>query len=104
MKFPSGAVGQIDLSHHANYGYEQRVGVFGAGGVISSDNVPRGNVPTLSSQLFNTRGCSQPPLKHSFPQRYAEGYNLEMGHLIDAVINGENVLVSKDDASILAYI
>ena len=92
MKSPSGAVGQIDLSRHANYGYEQRVEVFGAGGVISSDNVR-----TLSSQLFNTRGCSQPPLKHSFPKRYADGYNLKMGHFIDAIKNVENVLVSKDD-------
>lgn len=56
MKSPSGAVGQIDVSSCYYVGYDQRIEVFGAGGLISIDNVP-----TLSSQLFNTRGCSKPP-------------------------------------------
>ena len=92
MKFPSGIIGQIDLSRHAVYGYDQRIEVFGAGGMITSDNIS-----TLSSQLFNTSGSSQPPLKHSFPQRYAEGYALEMSHFINAVQKKENLRVSKDD-------
>lgn len=92
MKFPSGTIGQIDLSRHAVYGYDQRVEAFGANGMITSENVH-----SLSSQLFNTNGCSRPPLKHSFTQRYADAYILEMGHFIDAIKKRENLLVSKDD-------
>ena len=33
MKFPSGAIVQIDLSRFAAYGYDQRVEVFGEGGM-----------------------------------------------------------------------
>ena len=67
MKFPSGAIGQIDLSRHAVYGYDQRIEVFGAEGMITSDNSP-----ALNSHLFKRSGISQPPLKYSFPQRYAD--------------------------------
>ena len=92
MKFPSGAIGQIDMSRHAVYGYDQRVEVFGSGGMLSSDNVS-----AFSSHLFNSRGCSEPPLKESFPQRYAESYNLEMHHFINTIKKKEALSVSKDD-------
>jgi len=92
MKFPSGIIGQIDLSRHAAYGYDQRIEVFGEDGMITSENVP-----SLSSQLFTTNGSLQPPLKHSFPQRYAEGYILEMSHFIDAIKKKESLRVTKDD-------
>ena len=92
MKFPSGSIGQIDLSRHAVYGYDQRIEVFGTGGMITSENVP-----ALSSQLFTASGSSQPPLKHSFIQRYAESYILEMSHFIDLIKKKENLRITKDD-------
>ncbi|XP_029195475.2 myo-inositol 2-dehydrogenase-like [Acropora millepora] len=92
MKFPSGIIGQIDLSRHAVYGYDQRIEVFGADGMVTSDNVP-----ALNTQLFKTSGSSQSPLKHSFPQRYADGYTEEMNHFINAIRRKESLRVSKDD-------
>lgn len=92
MKFPSGIIGQIDLSRHAVYGYDQRIEVFGADGMVTSDNVP-----ALNTQLFKTDGSSQSPLKHSFPQRYADGYTEEMNHFINAIRRKESLRVSKDD-------
>ena len=92
MKFPSGAIGQIDLSRHAVYGYDQRVEVFGADGMLSSDNVS-----AFSSRHFNSSGYSEPPLKDSFPQRYAEAYVLEVEHLINAIKKKEMLSISKDD-------
>ena len=92
MKFPSGAIGQIDLSRHAVYGYDQRVEVFGADGMLSSDNVS-----AFSSRFFNSSGYSEPPLKDSFPQRYAEAYVLEVEHLINAIKKKEMLSISKDD-------
>ena len=93
MKFPSGAIGQIDLSRHAVYGYDQRIEVFGEEGMITCDNSP-----ALNSQLFKRSGISQPPIKHSFPQRYADSYEKEMSHFINVVKKKGNLRVSKDDA------
>ncbi|XP_068709058.1 myo-inositol 2-dehydrogenase-like isoform X1 [Montipora foliosa] len=92
MKFPSGAMGQIDLSRHAVYGYDQRIEVFGAGGMVTSDNVP-----AFNSKILKTSGNSQASLKYSFSERYANSYMLEMGHFINVVRKKENLLVSKDD-------
>ena len=92
MKFPSGAIGQIDLSRHAVYGYDQRVEVFGANGMLTSDNSS-----SLNITHSYTAGISQQPIKFSFPQRYAEAYNLEMNHFINVMKKKENLLISKDD-------
>lgn len=92
MKFPSGAIGQIDLSRHAVYGYDQRVEVFGASGMLTCDNSS-----ALASTHSHTAGSSQHPIKFSFPQRYAEAYNVEMNHFINVIKKKENLLVSKDD-------
>ena len=92
MKFPSGAIGQIDLSRHSVYGYDQRVEVFGTNGMLTSDNSSALNV-THS----HTAGSSLHPIKFSFPQRYAEAYNLELLHFINVIRKKESLLVSKDD-------
>ena len=92
MKFPSGAIGQIDLSRHAVYGYDQRIEVFGADGMITSENVP-----ALNSQFFDPSGRLQHPPKYSYSQRYADSFALEMSHFIDVVKKKENLGVSKQD-------
>ena len=92
MKFPSGAIGQIDLSRHAVYGYDQRVEVFGASGMLTSDNCT-----ALSSTHFHAAGSSQHPIKFSFPQRYAEAYDVQMNHFINVIKKKENLVITKDD-------
>ena len=39
LTFPSGSLGCIDLSRFANYGYDQRLEVFGAKGMVQVKNV-----------------------------------------------------------------
>ena len=85
-------MGQIDLSRHAIYGYDQRIEVFGGGGMVTSDNVP-----AFNSQMFNAGGKLQVSLKHSFCERYADSYVLEMNHFVNVIRNKESLLVSKDD-------
>ena len=92
MKFPSGAIGQIDMSRHAVYGYDQRVEVFGSNGMLTSNNSS-----SLNVTHSHTGGSSQHPIKFSFAQRYAESYILEMNHFINVLRKKENLLVSKDD-------
>ena len=38
LTFPSGSLGSIDLSRFANYGYDQRLEVFGAKGMLQAKN------------------------------------------------------------------
>ena len=38
MTFSSGTIASIDLSRFANYGYDQRVEVFGAKGMLQAKN------------------------------------------------------------------
>ena len=38
MTFPSGTLASIDLSRFANYGYDQRLEVFGAKGMLQAKN------------------------------------------------------------------
>ncbi|XP_058954172.1 myo-inositol 2-dehydrogenase-like [Pocillopora verrucosa] len=92
MKFPSGAIGQIDMSRHAVYGYDQRVEVFGSGGMLTSDNQS-----SLCATYFHASGSTQNPIKVSFPQRYSQAYELEMNHFIDVIKHKDNLLISKDD-------
>ena len=92
MKFPSGAIGQIDMSRHAVYGYDQRVEVFGSGGMLTSDNQS-----SLCATYLHASGSTQNPIKVSFPQRYSEAYELEMNHFIDVIKRKDDLLISKDD-------
>ena len=92
MKFPSGAIGQIDLARHAVYGYDQRLEVFGTSGMVSTDNTA-----SISSTFCNGMGITKHPFQFSFPQRYAKAYELGLHHFINLLRNKEVLQVSKDD-------
>ena len=92
MKFSSGAIGQIDLSRHGVYGYDQRLEVFGASGMLTSDNTT-----SLSSTLYSDGGITKKPYQVSFPQRYAKAYEQELCHFINVLRKKEVLLVTKDD-------
>ena len=62
LHFANGALGVIDNSRQAVYGYDQRVEVFGSGGVVSADNAypntatvsdARARPPRPAAQLFH---------------------------------------------------
>ena len=99
MRFPSGAISQIDQSREAVYGYDHRIEVFGSGGMLTSDNQN-----TLASTHFHSTGSSKPPIKFSFPQRYSQAFDLEMNHFIDVMNNKEVSEVSKHDGLRSSYI
>ncbi|KAB7497260.1 Inositol 2-dehydrogenase [Armadillidium nasatum] len=83
LLFPSGTIGMIDLSRNAIYGYDQRLEVFGPGGMVSASNEAPMQVTYsgLSSQ-------SHPPIYHSFPSRYQEGYREELRNF-HGIMEGE---------------
>ena len=83
LEFAQGAVGVIENSRRAVYGYDQRVEVFGSGGSARTDNnYP--NTTLLSGAKMVRRDL---PLNF-FMERYLSSYLLEMDQFIEAARRG----------------
>ncbi len=83
LTFANGALGTIENSRQAVYGYDQRVEVLGSRGGVSTANVYPNQV-TISSAASIQRDL---PLNF-FIERYAESYVLEIQAFVGAVIAG----------------
>lgn len=80
LRFAGGALGVIDNSRRAVYGYDQRVEVFGSGGAIAvSNNTPHNAVTSDAEGVHAAK-----PL-YFFMQRYTESFVEEMRAFIAAV-------------------
>lgn len=92
LAFENGALGTIDNSRKAVYGYDQRVEVFGSGGMIAVAN----KTPDDHVHVDRTGMHSSLPL-HFFLERYAESYLIEMRAFVNAVREDKPVPVSGND-------
>ena len=92
LTFENGALGTIDNSRKAVYGYDQRVEVFGSGGMIAVRN----KTPDDHVHIDETGAHSSLPL-HFFLERYAESYLNEMRAFVDAVQNDTPAPVTGQD-------
>jgi myo-inositol 2-dehydrogenase/D-chiro-inositol 1-dehydrogenase len=90
--FASGALGAIDNSRKAVYGYDQRVEVFGSDGMITVKN----NTPDGHILLDRTGEHSALPLNF-FMDRYTESYLAEMRAFVESVRDGRAVPVDGHD-------
>lgn len=92
LKFMNGALGVIDNSRKAVYGYDQRVEVFGAKGSAIAENDHPNTV-----RLLNENGIySEKPL-YFFLERYKGAFIDEMRAFIHAVkINMPTAVTGKD--------
>jgi myo-inositol 2-dehydrogenase/D-chiro-inositol 1-dehydrogenase len=88
LLFENGAIGTIDNSRKAVYGYDQRLEVFGSKGMVKIDN----NTPDTHT-YYNTDGSHGPLPLDFFMDRYIQSYALEMEAFIDALINDEQIPV-----------
>jgi len=81
LRFQSGALGAIDNSRKAVYGYDQRVEVFGSEGmVVVSNNLPNSAVVSTAQAVTGSL-----PL-FFFVERYTESYIAEMKAFVEAVL------------------
>jgi myo-inositol 2-dehydrogenase/D-chiro-inositol 1-dehydrogenase len=100
LEFDGGAVGVIENSRRAVYGYDQRVEVFGSGGSIRVDN----NFPNTA--ILSHEGAVQRDLPlNFFIDRYLDSYLAEMEEFIQAVAQGRPSPVSGEEgrrATVLA--
>lgn len=96
LKFANGALGVIDNSRQAVYGYDQRVEAFGNGGSAGNVNLYPDAV-TISNATRVERGSL--PLNF-FLERYMDSYRNELTAFVDAVQNGTPVPVNGNDGRV----
>ncbi|MBT8413008.1 MAG: inositol 2-dehydrogenase [Boseongicola sp.] len=88
----SGKLCTINNSRRATYGYDQRVEVHGAGGMLKAANKLEHLVEVADRSGFTTA-----PNKHFFLERYADAYVAEMEAFIAAINEGKSPNPSIDD-------
>jgi myo-inositol 2-dehydrogenase/D-chiro-inositol 1-dehydrogenase len=95
LRFANGALGVIDNSRKAVYGYDQRVEVFGSAGMaVVANKTPDNVVQSDAGGVHSAR-----PL-YFFVERYAEAYVEEMREFIQCILNDKTPPVSGADARI----
>jgi myo-inositol 2-dehydrogenase/D-chiro-inositol 1-dehydrogenase len=92
LRFRSGAIGTIDNSRQAVYGYDQRIEILGSKGSISVGNCfPNQAVVSTASEVRRDL-----PLNF-FMERYAESFATELQSFIAAVVEDKPPLVTGLD-------
>ncbi|MEP7285313.1 MAG: inositol 2-dehydrogenase [Chloroflexota bacterium] len=95
IKFANGAIGTIDNSRKAVYGYDQRVEVFGSkGAVVVSNNAPH------TAVVSDAEGVHAAKPLYFFMQRYTESFVIEMRSFITAVQDETLTPVTGEDGRI----
>lgn len=92
LKFKNGALGVIDNSRKAVYGYDQRVEIFGSKGMIKVDN----NTPDNHNYYGEDGVHASLPLNF-FMDRYTEAYAKEIKQFCIAVAEDKPVNVGGED-------
>ncbi|HSR30795.1 MAG TPA: inositol 2-dehydrogenase [Anaerolineae bacterium] len=95
LHFEGGALGVIDNSRKAVYGYDQRVEVFGSAGSVTADN----NYPNTARISDAQRVHRDLPLNF-FMERYTESYVTELKAFVDCIVNDKAPPVSGLDGRI----
>ena len=80
LRFANGAIGTIDNSRKAIYGYDQRVEVFGSGGMVQANN----NTPD-NDVYANADGVHSAKPLYFFLERYMESFIAEMKDFVKSI-------------------
>ena len=92
LKFANGAIGIIDNSRKAAYGYDQRVEVFGSKGCVAVSN------DTPSSAVLSTaEGVYSEKPKYFFLERYKDSFIDEVKEFFNAILNDKETPVTGID-------
>jgi myo-inositol 2-dehydrogenase/D-chiro-inositol 1-dehydrogenase len=84
LKSKSGALIQISNSRRCAYGYDQRLEVFGATGMLQA-----GNHRDTSVEAWSSKGTATlEPVLHFFIERYRRAYDAEVNSFVEAFEQG----------------
>lgn len=92
LKFENGAIGVIDNSRKAVYGYDQRVEVFGSKGAAIADN----DLPNTVKISGESGVTGEKPL-YFFLERYKDAFINEINAFAEAVLRNKPSPVSGED-------
>ncbi|MBZ9867508.1 inositol 2-dehydrogenase [Mesorhizobium sp. CA15] len=92
LRTASGRQCHINNSVRAAYGYDQRIEVHGADGMLQAGN----RLPT-SVEMYGGKGISRDKPYYFFVERYAESYAAEIDHFITCVETGRSPAVTASD-------
>ncbi|EEJ52749.1 inositol 2-dehydrogenase [Mobiluncus mulieris] len=85
LRNAAGVVATIINSRHCAPGYDQRLEVFGADGVLNADNV-RATTVQVAKKEFS---ASKEPYLNFFLERYTQAYTNELNTFLTAISKGE---------------
>ncbi len=84
LKFENGAMGLIDNSRQAVYGYDQRLEVFGSKGCLIADNAASNTV-----RMYTTECIQSDKIPYFFLDRYLQSYANELRYFFDCLQQGK---------------
>ena len=99
LRFANGALGMIDNSRQAVYGYDQRLEVLGTTGVVMANNQTVDSVAQADAGGFHTSA-----LPYFFMNRYAEAYVTEVREFIECVMDDKTPPVTGRDGRLTVVI
>lgn len=88
----SGKICQISNSRRASYGYDQRIEVHGAKGMLRAENMLENTVEAATQA-----GFCKAPAQPFFLERYEAAYRAEMLHFVQSVTSGSATMPSISD-------
>ncbi|MDO8898432.1 MAG: inositol 2-dehydrogenase [Bacteroidales bacterium] len=92
LTFENGAIGVIDNSRKAVYGYDQRVEIFGSKGMVNADN----NYPD-NHVFYSDSGVHKSLPLNFFMDRYLDAFAIEMSAFCDSVLYDKETPVGGKD-------
>lgn len=92
LKFKNGALGVIDNSRQAVYGYDQRVEVFGSKGCVLADNDTPNTV-----RIYTTENINTDKIPHFFLERYMDSYAAELQSFFNCLQNDQEPSPTGND-------
>ena len=92
LRFKNGALGVIDNSRQAVYGYDQRIEVFGAKGCVMADNETANN-----TVLYTADAVTKEKPLWFFLERYNDAFVEEVREFVDACLDGKDTPVGAFD-------
>ncbi|MEJ2295486.1 MAG: Gfo/Idh/MocA family oxidoreductase, partial [Candidatus Lokiarchaeota archaeon] len=92
LKFTNGALGVIDNTRQAVYGYDQRVEVFGSQGCLIADNEATNTV-----SIYNAECTTIDKIPSFFMERYIDSYYAELKYFFECIAKNKDPKPDGDD-------
>ncbi|NQZ30952.1 MAG: inositol 2-dehydrogenase [Oceanospirillaceae bacterium] len=94
LEFPSGALVSISNSRRTTYGYDQRIELHAAKGMLQVDNVRENNMIETTNA-----GVNSAKAEYFFLERYMPAYAAEWDHFTQAVLNNTVFSCTAEDGA-----